>query len=162
MSLRRTRMDHSSSIVQAIRSRRRWRRGRLLTPEEQMASLKRRVIWRYSGQEEEESHLTPRIPLQALIKNLSARLRRLTPLHSTLPLMMPSRPSQQTGLSTSKFLRMKRSLAFSILFGTVITTVQVTKPNLLGGQVAMLNWRTWQVLLGATVLYVAFVQNMRQ
>nr|AHJ80313.1 hypothetical protein [Cherry twisted leaf associated virus] len=162
MSLRLMRMGPSSSTVQEIRSRRRQRRGRPISIEEQRASLRKRVIWRCSEQGEEGPHLIQKIPLQALIKNLSARLRRLTPLHSTLPLMTPSRPSQQTGLNTSKSLRVKRSLAFLILCGTATTTVQVTRPNLLAGQAATLNWRIWQALLGATVLYVAFAQNMRQ
>nr|AHA59525.1 hypothetical protein [Cherry twisted leaf associated virus] len=156
------RMGPLSLTVQETRSRRRWKRGRPLSTEERRASLKERVIWKCFELEERESLLTQRIPLQVLTRILSARLRKLTPLHSILPLMTPSKPSLQTGLSTSRFLRVKRSLAFSMLFGTATTTVQAIKPNLLEGQVAMLNWRIWRALLGATVLYVAFVQNMRQ
>nr|AHA59487.1 hypothetical protein [Cherry twisted leaf associated virus]AHJ80296.1 hypothetical protein [Cherry twisted leaf associated virus] len=156
------RMDHSSLTVQEIRSQRRRRRGRLLTTEERTASLRKRAIWRCSDPEEEGSLLIQRIPPQALTRILSARLRRLTPLHSTLPQMMPSRQLLPTGLSTSKFLRLKRLTAFLMLSGTVTTTAQVTKQSLSGGQTAMLNWRIWRALLGVTVLYVAFVQNMRR
>nr|AHA59511.1 hypothetical protein [Cherry twisted leaf associated virus] len=162
MSMRSTRTDPSNWTVQEIRSRRRWRHGRPLTAEEQEASLKERVIWRYSEQEEEGSLLTQRIPPQALIRILSARLRRLTQLHSTLQLMTQSRPLLPTGLNTSKFLKLKRLTAFLMLSGTVTTTAQVIRRSSLDDQAAMLNWRTWRALLGATVLYVAFVQNMRQ
>nr|AHA59435.1 hypothetical protein [Cherry twisted leaf associated virus] len=156
------RMGPSGLTVQETRSRRRRRRGRPLSAEERKTSLKERATWRCSEPEERESHLTQRIPLQVLIRSLSARLRRLTPLYSTLPLMTPSKLSLQIGLSTSRSLKMKRSLAFSMLFGTATTTAQVIKPNSLEGQVAKLNWRIWRALLGATVLYVAFVQNTRQ
>nr|UCJ00504.1 hypothetical protein [Cherry twisted leaf associated virus] len=162
MNMRPMKMDPSNLTVLAIRSQRRRRRGRLLTPEERGASLRKRVIWKCSEQEEGESLLTQRIPHQALIKILSARLRRLTPLHSTSQLMIQLRPSLPIGLNTSRCLKLKRLIAFLMLSGIATTTAQVTKPNLSGGQVAMLNWRTWQALLGATVLCVAFVQNMRQ
>nr|AKN20455.1 hypothetical protein [Cherry twisted leaf associated virus] len=162
MNLRSMKMDPSNLIMQAIRSQRRRRRGRLVTAEEQEASLKVRVIWKCSEREEEESLLIQRIPPQALIRILSARLRRLTPLHSTLQQTMPSRQSQLIGLNTLKCLRLKRLIAFLMLSGTVTTTAQVTKQNLLGGQAATSNLRTWRALLGATVLYVAFAQSMRQ
>nr|UCJ00518.1 hypothetical protein [Cherry twisted leaf associated virus] len=155
-------MDPSSSTVQAIRSQRRRKRGRPLTEEERRTSLKERVIWRCSEQEDEESLLIQRIPPQVLIRNLSARLRRLTPLHSTSQRMILSKQLPPTGLSTLKCLRLKRSIAFLMLSGTATTTAQVTRQNLLGGRVVMSSLRTWQALLGATVLYVAFAQNMRQ
>nr|AHJ80323.1 hypothetical protein [Cherry twisted leaf associated virus] len=160
--MRPMRMDPSSSTVQATRSQRRRKRGRPLTEEERRASLKERVIWKCSEQEDGESLLTQRIPPQVLIRSLSARLRRLTPLHSTSQQTMLSKQLLPTGLSTLKCLRLKRSIAFLMLSGTVTTTAQVIRQNLLDGRAVMLNLRIWQALLGATVLYVAFAQNMRQ
>nr|AHA59481.1 hypothetical protein [Cherry twisted leaf associated virus] len=155
-------MVPSSWTVQEIRSRRRLRRGRLLSIEEREASRKSRVIWICSGPEEEGSLLTPKIPLQVLARSLSARFQSRTLQHSMLPQMTPSRQLLQIGSSTSKFQRLKRSIAYLILSGTVTTTAPVIRQNLLEEPNAMLNLRILQVLLGATALYAVSALNMHR
>nr|AHA59465.1 hypothetical protein [Cherry twisted leaf associated virus] len=162
MSMRQTRMAPSGWTVQEIRFRRRLRRGRLLSKEEREASLKGRAIWIYSDPEGEESPLTPRIPLQVLARNISASFQSRTLQHSMLPQIAQLRQLLQIGSSTSKFQKLKRSIAYLILSGTVITTVPVIKPSSLEEPNAMLNLKILQALLGATALYAVSALNMHQ
>nr|CBJ94497.2 hypothetical protein [Cherry necrotic rusty mottle virus] len=155
-------MEHSSSMLQITRSRRRRRLGRPLHLPEMKKALQERAILTSSGQEEGGSTLIPKIPPQVLAESLSTTFKRRTLQPSTLQLMTQLRQLQPIGLSTSRCLSLKYSIAFLMSFGTATTTVQVIKQNSLVEPSAMLNLRNWRALLGATVLYVAFAQNMRQ
>nr|AHA59437.1 hypothetical protein [Cherry twisted leaf associated virus] len=156
------RMDPSSWTVQEIRSRRRLRQGRLLSVEEREASRRTRAIWIFSDPGEKGSPLIPRIPLQVLAKSLSASFQSRTLQPSMLPQMTQLRQLLRIGSSISKFQRLRRSIAYLILSGTVTTTVPVTKPSSLEEPNAMLNLKILQVLLGATALYAVSALNMRQ
>nr|ABZ89202.1 ORF5a-encoded protein [Cherry necrotic rusty mottle virus] len=155
-------MEPSNSTLQITRSRRRRRLGRPLHLPEMREALQERAILTSSGQEGGGSTLIQKIPPQVLAESLSTTFKRRTLQLSTLHLMTQLKQLQPIGLSTSRCPSLKHSIAFLMLFGTATTTVQVTKPNLLVGPSAALNSRNWRVLLGATVLYVAFAQNMRQ
>nr|ABZ89209.1 ORF5a-encoded protein [Cherry necrotic rusty mottle virus] len=155
-------MEPSNSTLQITRSRRRRRLGRSLHLPEMKKALQERATLTSSGQEEGGSTLIPKIPPQVLAEILSTTFKRRTLQLSTLHLMTQLKQLQPIGLSTSRCPSLKHSIAFLMLFGTATTTVQVIKPNLLVEPNATLNLRNWRVLLGATVLYVAFAQNMRQ
>nr|AHA59447.1 hypothetical protein [Cherry necrotic rusty mottle virus] len=155
-------MEPSNSTLQITRSRRRRRLGRPLHLPEMKKALQERATLTSLGQEEGGSTLIPKIPPQVLAESLSTTFKRRTLQLSTLHLMTQLKQLQPIGLSTSRCPSLKHSIAFLMLFGTATTTVQVTKPNLLAEPSATLNLRNWRVLLGATVLYVAFAQNMRQ
>nr|AGI62196.1 hypothetical protein [Cherry necrotic rusty mottle virus] len=162
MSMSSMTMEPSNSMLQTTKSRRRRRLGRPLLHPEMRKVLQEGVISKCLEPEEEGSTLIQRIPPQVLAESLSATFRKKTlPLLTSLP-MMPSRPLQQTGLNTSRCLRLKHSIAFLMLSGTAITTVQAIRQNSLVGQSVGLSLRSWQALLGATVLYVAFAQSMHQ
>nr|UCJ00385.1 hypothetical protein [Cherry necrotic rusty mottle virus] len=155
-------MEPSNSMLQTTRSRRRRRLGRPFLLPEMKKALQERATSISLGQGEGESTLTQRIPPQVLAESLSTTFRKRTLQLSTLHLMTQLKQLQPIGLSTSRCLSLKHSIAFLMLFGTATTTVQVTRPNLLAEPNAMLNLRNWQALLGATVLCVVFAQNMRQ
>nr|ASJ27576.1 hypothetical protein [Cherry necrotic rusty mottle virus] len=154
--------EPSNSTLQITRSRRRRRLGRPLHLPEMVKALQERATLTSSGQEEGGSALIPKIPPQVLAEILSTTFKKRTLQLSTLHLMTQLKQLRPIGLSTSRCLSLKYSIAFLMLFGTATTTVQVTKPNSLVEPSAMLNLRSWRALLGATVLYAAFAQNMRQ
>nr|UCJ00448.1 hypothetical protein [Cherry necrotic rusty mottle virus] len=162
MNLKPTRMEPSSEMLQAKRFQRRKRLGRPLMINVKRLILQERAILTSSEPGGEESSLIPKIPLPVLAESLSAEFKRRTQLRSILPLMIQSKQSLLIGSSTSKYLKLKCLTVYLMLSGIATTTAQVTKQNSWGGQNVMSNSKNWQALLGATVLYVAFVQSMRQ
>nr|UCJ00455.1 hypothetical protein [Cherry necrotic rusty mottle virus] len=155
-------MEPSNLMLQTTRSRRRRRLGQPLHFPGMKRVLQERAILKFSDQEEGELTSIQRIPPQVLAESLSATFKKRTLQLSTLHLMTQLKQLQPIGLSTSKCLSLKRSIAFSMLSGTVTTTAQVTKQNSWAEPNVMSNLRNWQALLGATALYVAFVLNTRQ
>nr|UCJ00462.1 hypothetical protein [Cherry necrotic rusty mottle virus] len=156
------RMEPSSEMLQVKRSQRRRRLGRPLMINVRKLTPQGRVTSTSLEQEGEGLSLTPKIPLPVLAESLSAEFRKRTQLRSTLLLMTQLRQLPPTGSSTLRSQMLRSLIAYSMLSGTVTTTVQVTKPNSWGDPSAMLSSRNWRVLLGATVLYVAFAQNTHQ
>nr|UCJ00218.1 hypothetical protein [Cherry green ring mottle virus] len=161
-SLRRTLMELSSSTHRERESQRSHRRRRTLGPPTLKIRIPKRVTLTYYEPEERESLSILPIPPLALAEALSTQFRRRIQLRSILPLMTQLRQSHPTGLNFSRLSR-KRSLTASLMLSCSVTiTVLATKQRWsekLGMGPAL---RTLPAQLGATVLFVAFVQSMLQ
>nr|ATB18097.1 hypothetical protein [Cherry green ring mottle virus] len=161
-SLRRILMEPSSSTPKGKGSQRSHRRRRTLSPPTLKIRIPRKVTLTYCEPEGKESLLIHPIPPLALAEALSTQFRKRIQLRLISPLMTPSRQSHPTGLNFSKLSR-KRFLTASLMLSCSVTiTVLATRQRWsekLGMGSAL---RTLPAQLGATVLFVAFVQSMLQ